>query len=232
MTRAKENTLLPNGDIEIDMPAGMVPAEMLKDMPLATLALLRDAWKRVQEQEQIIEAQNKRIKELEDLASTDPLTGLMNRRGLSDFFEQELSRIQREHSEGALLLLIDLDKFKQLNDTHGHQAGDACLKIVSEEIMDSIRFTDGAARLGGDEFAILLTQTDAKKAADRVNLIRDRLGNGINFEFNGVALCCSGSVGVTTVAKQDGDFADCYERADKALYAEKARRKGAPALFA
>lgn len=196
-----------------------------QDNPAMARALLRDAWKRLQDAEAVIAEQEQRIRELEDLASTDALTSLMNRRGLETFFEQELSRIRRGNSPGALLVLIDLDRFKAINDTHGHQAGDACLKIVASHIMDNIRFTDGAARLGGDEFAILLTQTDAIKVADRVKIIRAALDN-ITFDWQGTQLNCGGSVGTAPVTSDDAGFASSYQKADAALYADKSRRRG------
>lgn len=205
-------------NMALQVPAGW------QDNPEMARALLRDAWKRLQTAEAVIAAQERKIQELEDLASTDALTSLMNRRGLETFFEQELSRIRRGNSPGALLVLIDLDRFKAINDQHGHQAGDACLKIVASHIMDNIRFTDGAARLGGDEFAILLTQTDAAKAADRVRIIREALDD-ISFDWQGTALSCGGSLGIAPVGADDNGFAASYQKADAGLYADKARRK-------
>lgn len=219
-------TSLPDADTTLEQLRGAdlrLPAGWDAN-PAMAKALLRDAWRRLQEAEQIIADQERKIRELEDLASTDVLTGLMNRRGLDTFFEQELSRIRRGHSPGALLVLIDLDRFKAINDTHGHQAGDACLKIVASHIMDSIRFTDAAARLGGDEFAILLTQTDLDKAADRVRSIRNTL-NEVHFDWQGTDLSCGGSLGIASISGEDASFTSAYQKADAALYADKAQRK-------
>ena len=163
-TRALNAPTLPTADIDIRVSDIRVSETSSPDM---TQALLRDALARLQAAEQIIAAQEKTIRELEDIASTDLLTGLMNRRGLESFFEQELSRMRRGTSEGAVLVMIDLDGFKAINDTYGHKAGDECLKEVATQLLNSIRISDGAARFGGDEFAILLTQTDPKKVLSR-----------------------------------------------------------------
>src|SRR5581483_5532923 len=94
-----------------------------------------------------------------DLAVTDPLTGLFNRRKFEETLQQEVSRALRY---GPLsLLMIDLDRFKEINDRHGHQAGDEALKAVARVLQSSCRGTDTCARLGGDEFAVILAHSDA-----------------------------------------------------------------------
>lgn len=222
-TRAFDAPALPAADIQI-----RVPEMRVSESPDMTKALLREAMAKLQEAERIMADQEKKIRELEDLASTDALTGLMNRRGLENFFEQELSRIRRGTSDGAVLVMIDLDGFKAINDTYGHKAGDECLKQVSKQVMKSIRFTDGAARFGGDEFAILLTQTDPKKVFSRVTSIRKAL-NAVAFKWEGQELKCGGSVGTAAVNASDEDFSAAYLKADAALYADKAARKAARA---
>lgn len=192
----------------------------------ATAALLREAVARLQDAHRIMEQQEQRIRELEAEVSTDALTGLMNRRGFEAFFQQELARIRRSTSTGAVLVMIDLDGFKDINDTYGHQAGDACLKQVSEQIMKSIRFTDGAARFGGDEFAILLTHTDPEKVYARVRSIRNTL-NALAFRWEGRELICKGSLGSAAVHADDDGFSTAYLKADAALYSDKAARKSA-----
>lgn len=191
----------------------------------ATMALLKHAQAQIEASEKLIAEQAQKIRELEDLASTDPMTALMNRRGFEKFFEQELSHIRRHNSSGALLLLIDLDKFKEINDTCGHQAGDTCLKLVAEKLLQSIRIVDGAARFGGDEFAILLTQTDKEKAAVRIEKIRAALDT-LELQWEGKRIRFGASLGAASIDPQNGYMA-AYEAADAALYADKKRRKGA-----
>jgi len=188
-----------------------------------TLAMLRMAYDQIEQAERLIADQEKRIRQLEDLASTDPMTGLMNRRGFETFFGHELARIRRHNSPGALLALIDLDRFKQINDTHGHQAGDACLKLAADYLLKSIRIVDGAARFGGDEFALLLTQTDPEKAMVRIYQVKDML-DSMRLYWHGEELEFGASIGVQPVYA-DSEWDPAYAAADKDLYADKTQRK-------
>ncbi len=193
-----------------------------------TAALLSDAQGRLDAAEKIIAAQEKRIRELEALASTDGLTGLMNRRGFETFFTQERARQRRHGKDSAgCLLLIDLDLFKHINDTYGHDAGDACLKEVAEILSRNLRLLDGIARFGGDEFAVLLTDTDSEKAAGRIALLRAELDR-IEVEYRGTVLRFGASVGLSSVDTQT-PFSDLYRSADSALYADKQKRRSGKA---
>jgi diguanylate cyclase (GGDEF)-like protein len=193
------------------------------DINDAGKALLLEAYQKLADTEERLAVAEARIRELEDMASTDSMTGLMNRRGFEKFFEQELSRIRRLQSPGALMVLIDLDRFKPLNDLYGHQAGDAALKLVGETLMKSIRIADGAARFGGDEFALLLTSTDPDKAQVRVNAVREAL-NTLVLEWKGELLPFGASLGSSPLTTETG-YSGVYQLADKSLYADKARRK-------
>lgn len=125
--------------------------------------------------EQSMALQRARIRHLESLSVTDELTGLLNRRG----FETELSRAlarARRLDESGLLMLLDLNHFKAVNDTYGHQAGDAILRAVGQVLQRNTRESDYVARVGGDEFAVIMTHTPreqsehlAKKLSDLVN---------------------------------------------------------------
>jgi len=188
-----------------------------------TIALLREAYNKIENADRIIAEQEKRIRQLEDLAATDPLTGLMNRRGFESFFARELARIRRQNSPGALFVIVDLDRFKPLNDMHGHQAGDAALKFIAEHMLKSIRFVDGAARLGGDEFALLLTQTEPERAMMRVHEIRKML-NDLRCDWDSAKLHIGASFGVAAVTAES-EYASVYNTADRALYEEKKLRQ-------
>jgi diguanylate cyclase (GGDEF)-like protein len=189
-----------------------------------TTALLQDAQGRLSAAEKLIAAHEKRIRELEALAVTDSLTGLMNRRGFEGFFTQERARQRRRDKASAgCLLLIDLDLFKDINDTHGHDAGDTCLREVAEILSRNLRLLDGIARFGGDEFAVLLTDTDMEKAAGRIALLRAEL-NRIEVKYRGTTLRFGASLGVTPVDTKT-NFADLYRAADRALYTDKLERR-------
>ncbi|WP_243359965.1 sensor domain-containing diguanylate cyclase [Fundidesulfovibrio terrae] len=112
-------------------------------------------------------------REYEQLASTDALTGLSNRRAFFTMLDQALALANR-HSRPLSILIADIDHFKAVNDTYGHQAGDAVLEHFSRIILRTLRTSDTAARIGGEEFAILLPETDkdgAYRLADRMRII-------------------------------------------------------------
>jgi len=155
---------------------------------------------------------------LRALAERDDLTGLMNRRR----FEQELAhQIERcaRSGERAVLGLIDLDHFKQVNDTHGHAAGDEVLRAVGLAMGERVRASDVLARLGGDEFALILAGTDGPAAvtaaSDLAAAVRARVGG------SGV----SASIGLTPLLGTDRPEV-ALRRADAAMYAVKESRRG------
>ncbi len=188
-----------------------------------TVALLKNAYNKIEDAERVIAEQTKRIRQLEDLAATDPLTGLMNRRGFEKFFEGERARIRRGSSPGALFALIDLDKFKPLNDRHGHPAGDACLKMVSDILVTSLRITDGVARFGGDEFALLLTQTEPDAALAKITQVRAALDN-MDMAWRGEHISLGASIGTLPVSAHS-EYLATYGGVDLMLAADKKRRK-------
>lgn len=219
MNTPSADLLLPE---ELLNPFNLLPAPTPRRKHSAAIQL-RHTEDRLAEAERMIAEQERRIRQLEELADSDALTGLLNRRGFERFFGAELARMQRYHSEGGYLLLIDLDLFKQINDKYGHQAGDACLKAVSKLLTGATRIVDGAARFGGDEFAVLLTQTDADRAAERIQTLRDLLNN-IVVEWKGATLRLSASIGGAPV-RPDSTLESAYREADKRLYMDKHSRK-------
>ncbi len=191
----------------------------------ATVALLKHAFKVIERAEAIMTAQEERITQLEAMATTDELTGIGNRRGFYDAFVRELDLCDRDLSRGGLLLLVDLDNFKTINDTYGHQAGDACLRLVARTLGAAIRKMDYAARLGGDEFVLLLSNTEKDIAAGRAQMIAWQLNN-LSLGWHGTEIPLHASVGLRGYSK--GDVADqVFGAADAALYEDKdMRRRG------
>lgn len=173
---------------------------------------LRDAYA-------LIEAQRRRIEELEDLATKDELTGLSNRRGLLTAFNLENERIARGQSPGAVMVLIDLNGFKGINDTFGHEAGDAALRALSTTLLGFIRTTDHVARLGGDEFVVLLSHTTQSQMNRRLSML-DQFINSLTLEWKGRRLSLSAALGSALLDGRTG-LTGVLEIADTAMYLAK-----------
>jgi len=155
---------------------------------------------------------------LRELASTDALTGLPNRRGWEIALERELARTRRRGSP-LCVALLDLDSFKALNDERGHLAGDRVLKLVASTWLGLLRDSDVLARYGGDEFAVLLPDCPPQKATEIV----ERLSTA-----NAEESSCS--VGVASATPGD-EAHDLIARADRALYDAKGHGGGRVALW-
>ncbi|MEJ2458046.1 MAG: diguanylate cyclase [Novosphingobium sp.] len=153
-------------------------------------------------------------------ATHDGLTGLGNRAMFETRFDEALSRARR-HGSMLALLYIDLDRFKQVNDTLGHPAGDALIRQVARRLVAEVRRYDAVARLGGDEFAILIHEPEDRAAIDRICL---RIVSQLEQPFNvsGSQAFIGASIGVA-VAPDDGlDRTELTRKADIALYQAKA----------
>lgn len=185
--------------------------------------LLRAAHNMIGKAEEKIAAQDARIRELESLLTLDELTGLHNRRGFNEAFSREIDRAARRPSDRGLVIMIDLDRFKPVNDTYGHLAGDACLRAVGDFLKREVRDMDTAARLGGDEFVLLFPLASCDTAQRRALDMEERF-NQLSIEWNGHTISIGGSFGLKDFGQ--GDKAeDILDEADKALYAKKRCRK-------
>ncbi|WP_051309842.1 putative bifunctional diguanylate cyclase/phosphodiesterase [Desulfogranum japonicum] len=155
----------------------------------------------------------------------DTLTGLPNRRLLLHNLENEITRAERYHSFGALLF-IDLDNFKTINDSLGHSAGDALLKLVADRIQENIRNEDTASRMGGDEFILILTElgATATAAASNAKLIAEKLSSKLSLpcRIEGHDIHITPSIGVSIFPKADAQSEDILKQADTAMYKAKA----------
>ncbi len=188
----------------------------------AVIALLRHAHTMIENAEDTIRKQEQRIAHLEGLTTTDELTGIRNRRGFYEIFIRELDRCERGQSEGGLMVLIDLDNFKAINDTHGHAAGDACLRLVARTLASEIRLMDTAARLGGDEFVLLLANTTKQEAAGRAQRLGKQLNN-LSLAWHGEIIPIHASLGLRSYARGDSAAA-IFSDADTQMYACKRER--------
>ena len=168
-------------------------------------------------------------KKLEYLASTDPLTGLPNRRA---FYEELNERLQRGAlaCSRAALILVDLDDFKNVNDTLGHGAGDELLKHVSVALRQSVRIADLVSRIGGDEFAVLVAITKEKSEGIHT---AERIARALArpFDLPRASIVASASVGVSVFPDDAVDVASLVSSADIALYAAKSAGKNAAVEF-
>lgn len=160
---------------------------------------------------------------LEQLAQTDPLTQLLNRRALTERITAEMERALRYDSSLALLM-IDLDHFKSVNDTYGHLVGDDVLRDIATLLTQTLRTTDVAARYGGEEFLALLPETDdagAEAFAERIRAAIEAHAFGTRLDQPGLRL--TASIGVASFpAARIESVEDLYARADAALYRAKA----------
>ena len=159
------------------------------------------------------------ITKLEQLARTDPLTGLANRRVLEESLEVEFKRYKRSGEDFALLM-IDIDHFKLVNDKYGHEAGDRALCAMARVFEKTARDTDLAARYGGEEFVFLLAATSPKGAVEMGERIRVAVGN-IGIESAAGAFNFTVSIGVSSFDPDDQDWQEPLRRADQGLYAAK-----------
>lgn len=157
---------------------------------------------------------------LEAAASTDFLTGIYNLRAFHELADRVFQGIAR-HGTDVALIAIDLDHFKAINDLHGHEAGDAALRMLVDAVMGSLREQDVFARTGGDEFCVLLPSTPAAAAAAVAERIRVAI-NRLSIESPNGTTLLSISAGITLFQPEDRRVQDALRRADEALYEAKA----------
>jgi diguanylate cyclase (GGDEF)-like protein len=164
--------------------------------------------------------------EWQHAATVDPLTGLPNRRHFEARLQEELERARR-YGLTLALLAIDVDEFKQVNDTRGHAAGDDLLRTVAVNLQRSVRAFDVCARIGGDEFAMLMPATMPADALHSAERLRERVAEQTRGNDGGAPLTVS--IGVATLGPDDTK-ADLMARADRALYDAKRQGRNASIL--
>ncbi len=162
--------------------------------------------------------------EIQRLAFFDPLTGLPNRRLLMDRLDQAMTACTRHQRLGALLF-IDLDNFKTLNDTHGHDMGDLLLRQVAQRLAGSVREGDTVARLGGDEFVVMLEDLsrDAIEAATQAETVGRKIVSALNelYEIRALSVHSTPSLGATLFGAEIENIEEPIKRADLAMYQAK-----------
>ena len=174
---------------------------------------------------QVIRAQEERIQRLEELAHTDELTGIVNRRGLMLALRRELGAARRDRKGGGMLVLIDLDGFKQINDRWGHGVGDGYLQCTAGVLAKELRSTDIVARLGGDEFAVILTRIAPEAAHARLTALEKAFNSRVMHE-QGHSIPLRASFGCACYGAADA-IENLMAQADTRLYAHKAQKRDA-----
>tara|TARA_R110000737_G_scaffold4096_4_gene13629 strand:+ start:571 stop:1515 length:945 start_codon:yes stop_codon:yes gene_type:complete len=164
---------------------------------------------------------NKALQELALSNRIDGLTQAFNRKHWEECLASEFSRACR-HSYNLALVMLDLDKFKVLNDTFGHQGGDKALIDTAKVINDLLRMGDVFGRYGGEEFAVILPNTDLKGAEEVAERIRQTVAEN-TIEYQGQRINVTVSIGVAVINKQDLRYEDLISHADTALYQAKAK---------
>lgn len=168
---------------------------------------------------QVLEQASRMLAHAQHLAHTDALTGLSNRLLFEALAHRQLIDDQR-NGHRRVLMALDLDGFKAVNDNHGHAVGDQVLKTAAQRILSSLRSADVPARLGGDEFVVLLSDT----TPDGASIVAEKLVRALSEPYPGVRQPVSASVGIAVAPAAGATVADLMRRADEALY--EAKRAG------
>jgi diguanylate cyclase (GGDEF)-like protein len=217
---------------------GSLPAIQLGTIALLYLGFMALVTRRVHETLtrgfEMTHLRQRAEETVERQALYDDLTGLPNRRLLTDRLRQARAHALRQDNRAALLFL-DLDHFKRINDSLGHSAGDAVLQAVAARLRDKLRETDTASRLGGDEFVVLLTELDGtlehviQHTHNTAERIRAAIAEPITIE--GTQLHLSASIGVSLLPSDSDDTEDLLRHADTAMYQAKDEGRNAVRFF-
>lgn len=200
----------------------MMETRQVQSQALRSRDSLTDAQRQVEMAEQRIRQLEAELVQAGEKVREDQLTGTLNRRGLEEIFEREIT-IRQRNGRPLSVALLDIDNFKVLNDTFGHQAGDSALKHLAKLIRQTVRPTDSVARFGGEEFLIMLPDSSVEESAVVVRRLQRALTKHF-FLHDNQSLLITFSAGVTGHAP-DETQAEVIARADKALYQAKAAGK-------
>ena len=167
--------------------------------------------------------------ELEQMATRDPLTGLLNRREMSRVLDEELQRARR-YQRPMAVLWVDFDHFKDVNDTYGYAAGDSVLRAISRLLLGSVRSVDSIGRFGGEEFVIVLPEMDLEEAQETAERLRRKVAEEPQPLGNGEAVPLTISVGVAVYPDHGQTASTLCAAADKAMYLAKDRGRNCVAM--
>jgi diguanylate cyclase len=189
----------------------------LESLIISTLLLAWYYQRQIKQQHSQLQEE---YQELTTVANTDALTGLNNRRAFLASFERERKRLQRHGGDLPAVAIMDLDKFKSVNDTYGHDIGDIVLKIFANVLEESVRTIDIPGRWGGEEFVVLLPRTDVHSAVTVLERVRVEISQR-KIPAPADQLVVTVSIGVAQVPDLEIDADQCIKLADSALYTAK-----------
>ncbi len=214
LKRSEKELAEPNSSLETIVTHLLASTKSIQ----ASMGMMRQ---QIQDSRHEINALQERLEKISEEAMTDSLTGLVNRKGLTKAIEAAISSIG-ELTSSPCILMIDIDNFKNINDTHGHLLGDNVIKVVGDTLNNQTKGKDTAARYGGEEFCVLLPETDLQGAVKLAESIRQIVENTrIKRAKSQEEICrITVSIGVTRYRLKE-PISDFFERADKALYRSK-----------
>jgi diguanylate cyclase (GGDEF)-like protein len=167
--------------------------------------------------------------ELDRLGRTDGLTGLYNRRAWEHHLQTEFKRFPRS-GKACTLVMFDIDHFKRVNDTYGHQAGDEVIRITSALLQETKREMDIAGRYGGEEFCVILLDTDSQGGVIFAERLRKAVeATRVNYDGQEIRFCIS--LGVAEIGRELSHHSIWLEQADKALYQSKEGGRNRTTLY-
>jgi two-component system cell cycle response regulator len=213
-----------------DMPSLVVLPLLVHDNALGTLVLgssqkgafgdsVRTTLEVLARHVAVSLANARMVKRLEDLATTDGLTNLYNKRTLAEVGKQKLRSAER-FEKPLSVLVCDLDHFKKINDTYGHDVGDVVIKGFAEILKRTKRNTDAVGRFGGEEFVVVCEETDAAGAQLLAERIREQL-EATTFHGKDQPIRVTCSIGIATYPRGGADWDALFKSTDEALYASK-----------
>ncbi|MFO0661189.1 MAG: sensor domain-containing diguanylate cyclase [Polyangiaceae bacterium] len=212
------------------MASVLVLPLMVHDRPLGTLVLgarrrgafgdaVRPTLEVLARHVAVSLANARMVKKLEELATTDGLTGLLNKRAMFDLAKEKIAAAKRFNRKLSVLV-TDIDFFKKVNDTHGHDVGDVVIKGLGKILSNAKRATDAVARFGGEEFVVICEETDQAGALLLAERVREELGKTA-FPTPSGPLRVNCSIGIATFPEAGQDWDALFKAADEALYVSK-----------
>ena len=218
---------LARDDLQVPLPAPRADDEMA-----AVIGAVRTLHHSIRQRQALEQERDELIARLQTLSNTDFLTGLPNRRAFMLAAERELAQARR-HGSDLVLILLDVDHFKQFNDTHGHAAGDAALVAVGEVVRSTLRAGDLAARLGGEEFVVLLNHSSPGQGAAFAERLRAAIAAAlITVAGRDAPARVTASLGLAAVPAGQGELDELLHLADQAMYRAKNSGRDRVALAA